>query len=441
MFEATARATPLGVAGWRSPAEGLLRRVAEADDAVSLAADVAEAAAHALSTSDVSTALAEVDGMHARAELLTVRLVAEGLGRGLHTEKGLSPRDWVAQRCPWLGSQMLGDVVTVAHATHEPIHASVVGSVFAMELSVRRAAAVLRALGRIKPVMEGAKYDQAMTLLIDTAAASKFTDRDLKRASDFLISVALPERDHEAQAQAARDMRGVHESSLADESLVRFIVTCDAEGAAVFRAVMTSPLAAPQGSTLETSAIDAGGTGPHPAVEGDVTDTRSPTQRRYDAMIEVFRRGLAGGENMPTTPKATVQVTISWDVLRAELAGTGTTVTGDVLSPETVRRIACDADLVPMILGTDNEILALGRAKRLVTPGQRRFLEYRDKHCSFPGCSRPAPWCDAHHVVHWSRNGPSDVENYALLCGRHHTLVHERDLEATVTASGVRWHL
>ncbi|MGB3762978.1 MAG: HNH endonuclease signature motif containing protein, partial [Ornithinimicrobium sp.] len=82
-----------------------------------------------------------------------------------------------------------------------------------------------------------------------------------------------------------------------------------------------------------------------------------------------------------------------------------------------------------------------GRTHRLVTPGQRRALHHRDHGCTFPGCTTPAPWCDAHHVTHWSRGGPSDLSNYALLCGRHHTLVHERDLTATVHPTGVTWHL
>ena len=457
MFESPAMtATAPGAAGWQSPAEVLLGHVDGAGFAVTEAGGVAEGTAHALSTGELSTALAGVDNVHARTEALTVRLVAEGLGRGLHTETALSPRDWVTTRCPWLSPHMAGDIVAVAHAAHEMVHAPVVEAVTTMALSVRRAAAVLRALDRVKPILEAPEYDQAMALLLDTAGASKFTDRDLKRATDFLISVVLPEKDHEARAQGAREMRGVHESSLADGSCVRFIVTCDAEGAAVFRAVMASTLAAPQPTSPDAgpeaasavAASAAPSTNSAAEVEDDDAgsgeagkDTRTATQRRHDALMTVLRRGLAGGEDMPTTPKAAVQVTIRWDVLRAELTGLGTTATGEVLSPETVRRLACDADLIPIVLGTDNEILAMGRARRLVTPGQRRVLEYRDRHCSFPGCSIPASWCDAHHVVHWSRNGPSDVDNYALLCGRHHTVVHDRDLTATVTASGVRWHV
>lgn len=59
----------------------------------------------------------------------------------------------------------------------------------------------------------------------------------------------------------------------------------------------------------------------------------------------------------------------------------------------------------------------------------------------YPGCTIPAASCDIHHVIHWSKGGPTDLANAALLCGRHHTLVHQRQITATVDPSGVTWHL
>ena len=106
-----------------------------------------------------------------------------------------------------------------------------------------------------------------------------------------------------------------------------------------------------------------------------------------------------------------------------------------------VRQLACEADIIPAVLGEAGEILDLGRAKRLVTPGQRRALAHRDGGCSFPGCHVPATWCDAHHVVHWAQGGRSDLGNYALLCPRHHSWVHQHDTTADVHATGVRWRL
>jgi hypothetical protein len=78
-----------------------------------------------------------------------------------------------------------------------------------------------------------------------------------------------------------------------------------------------------------------------------------------------------------------------------------------------------------LVLGPDGEILDLGRASRVATAAQRRALFIRDEGCVFPGCDRPPGWCQAHHVVHWTALGPTDVWNMALLCSHHHHLCHE----------------
>ena len=58
---------------------------------------------------------------------------------------------------------------------------------------------------------------------------------------------------------------------------------------------------------------------------------------------------------------------------------------------------------------------------------------------TFPGCTAPATWCDAHHLRHWVDGGPTDLTNGTLLCERHHTIVHRDRLNATPTPTGVYW--
>jgi len=390
--------------------------------AVGSAAGVAQAAGYLFSSAEVAGSLSMVDELIALAERARVALVAEGLARGSHTDAGLRAHHSAAARCPGASRAHVADLVMVAQGVRKPGHTALAEQVTTGKVSVSRAARLLRALERIRPAVDETEYDQAVSSLLSVATAPRFTDRDLRRVSDHLLSVVLPERDHEVREQSLKRMRGVNESSLADGSLTRFVITCDPEGAATVRSVLTSPLAAP-------------------APDETGVDERTPTQRRYDALLTVLRRGVAGADHLPTSPKAVVMVTMRYDVITRQLAGTGTTDTGEVLSPGTARRIACDADLIPTVLGTQRELLDLGRARRLVTLGQRRALHHRDRGCTFPGCSTPAPWCDAHHVIHWSRGGASDLGNYALLCGRHHTLVHDRDHTAEVTIHGVRWHL
>ena len=128
---------------------------------------------------------------------------------------------------------------------------------------------------------------------------------------------------------------------------------------------------------------------------------------------------------MGTNPKAQLIVTMDWESLASGVRGAGTTVggsdTGTMLAPETVRRLACTASVIPVVLGSDGEILDQGRAVRFFTPAQTRRLWLRDGGCTYPGCSMPPHWTDAHHLVHWADFGPSDLGNAALLCERHHT--------------------
>jgi len=101
--------------------------------------------------------------------------------------------------------------------------------------------------------------------------------------------------------------------------------------------------------------------------------------------------------------------------------------TGTPLSPAQVRRLACNAAIVPIVLGGDSAILDLGMAQRLFDRHQRLALALRDGGCIWPGCDRPPAWCEAHHIVAWADGGPTDLANGCLLCPFHHHLVHGAD--------------
>ena len=94
------------------------------------------------------------------------------------------------------------------------------------------------------------------------------------------------------------------------------------------------------------------------------------------------------------------------------------------ISATTARTLACDAEIVPVVLGGDGEILDVGAGRRLFPPELRRAVIARDGGCTAPGCSMPVSWCDVHHVQHWEHGGPTSVENGALLCSHHHHAVH-----------------
>jgi HNH endonuclease len=89
-------------------------------------------------------------------------------------------------------------------------------------------------------------------------------------------------------------------------------------------------------------------------------------------------------------------------------------------------RLQTAVALLPAALGgAPTQPLEVGRTTRVVTAAQRAALAVRDGGCAFPGCDRPPPWCDAHHLRHWLHGGPTNLANLALLCRSLHRAVHE----------------
>ena len=197
----------------------------------------------------------------------------------------------------------------------------------------------------------------------------------------------------------------------------------DAEAAAIVRAAL-DPLSGPC-----KPAPDADGT---PAE----ADLRSAGARRADALTEVCQRVMNCGE-LPDNggEKPHLTITLPWEQLKAAV-GAGLLDTGDLLTPETVRRLACDAMIIPAILGGDGQVLDVGRARRLIDGPLRRALVLRDKGCAFPGCDRPPQWCHGHHVTGWADGGDTCLANSVLLCGFHHREIHHGHWEVRIRTDG-----
>ncbi|WP_181009909.1 HNH endonuclease signature motif containing protein [Ornithinimicrobium sufpigmenti] len=398
-------------------------------------ADLATQEAGRLQEAELRSGLEAVSTVASALQRARVRLACEARQRGLHSTEGMSLADWLALRCPDLAKPVLHDLVRMAQAGQEQVHAPLVDGVLTGGMSLERAAKLHRVLARIRRAVSPEEYGQAVDLMASAGCNPDLDDRKIDLIIAKLLQECLPEKKHEERRRAQHELRDVHESSLADGTVRRIIMTFgdDADYQAV-KAILTSPLAAP----ASREEVEATGE----------EDRRTPGQRRYDALMTVLRRGVAGSKGQPTTAKATLIVTLDLETLRRQLSegggqlpGCGATIAGATVSAESIRRLACEADLIPMVLGGPSEVVDQGRRHRLVTPGQRVRLAVRDKGCTIPGCTVPATWCDAHHVIPWARGGRSDLSNYALLCPRHHTWVHERELTATVDEHGVTWHV
>jgi hypothetical protein len=108
---------------------------------------------------------------------------------------------------------------------------------------------------------------------------------------------------------------------------------------------------------------------------------------------------------------------------------------GQPLAPETVRRMCCDADIIPVVLNGAGVALDVGRSQRVATADQRRALRSMHRTCGFPGCDVRFADCEIHHVIEWiKQRGPTDLDNLLPLCTRHHHTIHEGGWHLTLHA-------
>ena len=147
-------------------------------------------------------------------------------------------------------------------------------------------------------------------------------------------------------------------------------------------------------------------------------DDRSREKRFGDALVEL----ASGGGS-----QAQIQVTSSIETLLGLAGAPAADMEFSLpISSTSVERMACDSSIARILLDSESLVIDVGRSKRVVAEPSRRALSARDGHCVWPkGCDRPATRCVAHHLVHWIRGGPTDLDNLILLCHRHHWLVHE----------------
>ncbi|WP_313823453.1 DUF222 domain-containing protein, partial [Citricoccus sp.] len=201
-------------------------------------------------------------------------------------------------------------------------------------------------------------------------------------------------------------------------------------------------------------------------------DSRSQAQKRLDALVSALTGALAltstqspgsrdGAEGALGTDRPDigggsrpqVLVTIDYQTLagqcRERHAPVPPETTGHLLSqaaytgpvsPVMIRQLACDSDLIPVVLGGKGEVLDVGRSQRLFTRKLRRAITARDGGCAAPDCSIYAPWCEAHHIQHWEYGGPTSVDNGVLLCSHHHHAVHAGAWEVEVI-DGIPWFI
>jgi len=151
---------------------------------------------------------------------------------------------------------------------------------------------------------------------------------------------------------------------------------------------------------------------------------RRPGQRRADALGQICRVWMDSSDRPAILgERPHVVVTLDLEALEGR-AGRSELQDAGVVTPESARRLACDARVSRVITDGASQPLELGRSSKVVPPSLRRAVTVRDGGCRFPGCGRPPGWCDAHHVQHWADGGATSLDNLVLLCRPHHRAIH-----------------
>ncbi len=151
-------------------------------------------------------------------------------------------------------------------------------------------------------------------------------------------------------------------------------------------------------------------------------EERTLEQLRADAFVDLVA-GNGGGQRRPPG----IAVLVDLETLRGGLHDRSVceTADGHDLPPAAVRRMACDAELIPVVLDGKGVTLDVGRAQRMATPAQRVALRAMYRSCAHPHCTVRFADCEIHHVIEWHPDGRTDLANLLPLCSQHHHLVHE----------------
>ncbi|MDF1488127.1 HNH endonuclease signature motif containing protein [Tessaracoccus caeni] len=281
-------------------------------------------------------------------------------------------------------------------------------------ISTEHARGVVRAMKELPLDLTRTQAEKITRLLVNDATTSTPTELSAK-AKEALQRVApelVPSPDDEDRVLAEQRRIALRRRS--------FTFGDDGEGSTWFRGCLPHLEAEPLINTLHhlvAAQKRAERDKPVDAARKEIT-----RERRYaDALTQLAAQPTTRSGRRRTP--ATVIVTIKEEDLHTKARTAGILSSGNKIPAGELRRMLCDAEILPIVLGGDSEILDVGVAHRFVTPAIRRALSVRDGECVFPGCTATDAECDAHHVIPWKHGGPTSLGNLVLACPHHHALI------------------
>ncbi|MGQ0845675.1 MAG: DUF222 domain-containing protein [Sporichthyaceae bacterium] len=349
---------------------------------------------------------------------VSLALVGEFEDRGIATAVGaVSTRSWLRDR--------LRETVSAAGVTAKMAlacsakgpHAEVGAALASGGVNWDQARVTVTALDRLPATTPLEHREFALRLLLDKAR--ELNADDLRRVGQGLLEAADPDGKLPDDEELEK-VRGVH-----------FKDHHDGTHSVTWRDRI-------ENVGLAKAALEALAK-PRPQPDGSA-DPRSAPARRADALVDIFGVLLRHGDLPNSRGRAPhLHLTLGLDTLRGlDGAAKAALATGGAITAEAVRRLACDAEITPIVLDAKGKPLSVGRRFRTWTPAIWDALVARDTGCGFPACAVPAAYCRGHHIRYWTEHlGPTELDNGVLLCEPHHVQVHHRGWQVRLDAHGI----
>jgi hypothetical protein len=349
-------------------------------------------------------------GVQSRVNALAAVLTGEAdRAKAAETASGTPLASWLGMGEPVSRREAAGAIRQGrALAQHPLVGEAAVGG----RLGTSQVRAITNVLDGLAPQLDDEQQVRAEELLVELSGQ---LDADqLAHAQGRVLKAVVPERADEAlETQLQRQGEAAHR-----QRSLRFFF----EGASVRFDGSLPRLAAEEWiAQLDAHAEKARRT----AIErrDPLADRTTPEQRRADALMAMVRRRRGGTSTGEDGSSARVLVLLDYDTLAKSAAAAGVLPDGQPLSAGELRRLCCEAELIPVVLGGPSEVLDVGRASRLVTPEIKTALIARDGGCVFPGCDAPPAHCEAHHWTPWWAGGSTSLTDLVLQCHSHHPIV------------------
>jgi len=379
-------------------------------------ASIADVPVELMSAEEKAAALVAASTTSSRLEALRLRLLAAS--DDVAAEAGA--RDAGA----WLAHETRGDRreqqrdLRLATALAERWHhlgAGLAGG----SVNLPQARVIAYALDQLPDGVPAEVVSRAEAQLVEYAA--DFGPADLRVLGRRILDVVAPEVGERAEGRALEA-----EERRAAETTTLTLTPCG-DGTTRVRGRMPDAVAHRLATYLDAF------TSPRQGGASDRRDGWGPVERRRGQAFCALLEHL-DPEKLPAHggDATTVMVTMTLDQLRSELATAGLISSDDLrISAGAMRRLACTAGIIPVVLGGKSEVLDLGRTSRLFNRAQRKGLRVRDRRCRARGCTIPATWCEAHHLKPWALGGKTDLDDGVLLCPFHHHRAHDSDYDVS----------